>query len=96
MGIGVPKLLQNRQRTTLSRAEYFHLYPAPDADGWIEWKGGECPVDENRMVNYRMSATQHGYHLTNQACNLAWHGVEKPYCIIAYRLPPAQAGASAA
>lgn len=76
----------NHQRTTLSSAEYFHLYPATDADGWIEWKGGERPVDEYCMVDYRMSATPYGYHLTNQACNLAWDGVEKPYCIIAYRL----------
>lgn len=37
----------------LSRAEYFHLYPAPDADGWIEWKGGECPVDEGTLIDVR-------------------------------------------
>lgn len=39
--------------TILSREEYFHLYPAPDADGWIEWKGGECPVDHGVMIDVR-------------------------------------------
>lgn len=31
MAIGGAVMLPNRQRTTLSRAEYFHLYPVPDA-----------------------------------------------------------------
>lgn len=39
----------------LSRAEYFHLYPAPDADGWIEWKGGECPVGEYDLIDVKFS-----------------------------------------
>jgi hypothetical protein len=43
----------NYYQTTLSRAEYFHLYPAPDDDGWIEWKGGECPVDHGVMIDVR-------------------------------------------
>ena len=38
------KKFDNWHQTILSRAEYFHLHPAPDADGWIEWNGGECPV----------------------------------------------------
>lgn len=45
--------LPNWHQTILSRAEYFHLYPAPDADGWIEWKGGECPVDEGTLIDVR-------------------------------------------
>ena len=37
--------IKNWHQTILSREEYFHLYPAPDADGWIEWGGGnERPV----------------------------------------------------
>lgn len=39
----IDHLIANRHQTILSRDEYFHLYPAPDADGWIEWTGGECP-----------------------------------------------------
>lgn len=28
--------------------------PAPDADGWIPWGGGECPVDGNEVVEVRL------------------------------------------
>lgn len=40
-------------QSCLSRAEYFHLYPAPDADGWIEWNGGECPVGRGTLVDVK-------------------------------------------
>lgn len=46
-------LLPNWHQTILSRDEYFHLYPAPDAYGWIEWGGGECPVEKGDMVDVR-------------------------------------------
>jgi hypothetical protein len=45
--------LPNRHRTILSRDEYIHLYPAPDADGWIEWNGGECPVDHGALLDVK-------------------------------------------
>lgn len=45
--------LPNWHQTILSRDEYFHLYPAPYADGWIEWKGGECPVDNDSLVDVK-------------------------------------------
>jgi len=45
--------IKNHHQTVLSRAEYFHLYQAPDANGWIEWKGGECPVDHGVMIDVR-------------------------------------------
>lgn len=47
-------LLPNWHQTILSREEYFHLYPAPDADGWIEWiewNGGECSVEKGTLVD---------------------------------------------
>ena len=28
--------------------------PAPDADGWIEWHGGECPVPADTLVNVQL------------------------------------------
>ena len=45
--------IANWHQTILSREEYFHLYPAPDADRWIEWNGGECPVDRGVLVDVR-------------------------------------------
>ena len=43
--------IKNWHQTILSRDEYFHLYSAPDAEGWIEWCGGECPVEEGTLVD---------------------------------------------
>ena len=47
--------IKNWHQTILSRAEYFHLYPAQDADGWIEWNGGECPVGEGDRIDVKFS-----------------------------------------
>ena len=47
------KLVKNWHQTILSRAEYFHLYPDPDADGWIEWNGGECPVSKGVIIDVK-------------------------------------------
>lgn len=50
----VAKLL-NWHQTILSRDEYFHLYPAPDADGWIEWKGApRSPVSNGTRIDVKM------------------------------------------
>lgn len=45
--------IKNHHQTVLSRAEYLHIYPVPDADGWIEWKGGECPVGAFDVIEVR-------------------------------------------
>lgn len=47
--------LPNWHQTILSRAEYFHLYPAPDADGWIEWLRDELPVEEGVIIDVKYS-----------------------------------------
>jgi hypothetical protein len=54
-GADIPceKLAPNWHQTVLSREEYFSVYPAEtaaDADGWIEWNGGGCPVDGGEFV----------------------------------------------
>lgn len=50
-----PVVMKNHHQTILSREEYYQSYPKADADGWIEWNGGECPVDVELYVyvNYR-------------------------------------------
>ena len=45
--------LPNWHQCVLSREEYYHAYPKADADGWIEWKGGECPVDNDSLVDVK-------------------------------------------
>ena len=43
----------NWHQTILSREEYYQAYPKADADGWIEWNGGECPVNDDSLVDVR-------------------------------------------
>ena len=79
----IDNLLPNFHQTILSRAEYFHLYPAPDADGWIEWNGGDCPVGEGDRIDVKFSdgdeffdvGSKWGWDVDAGACN-----------VIAYRL----------
>lgn len=75
--------LHNWHQTILPRKEYFHLYPAPDADGWIEWKGGECPVGEDDLIDVKFSDGDSLFGVGN-----AWDWRYDPdICnIIAYRL----------
>lgn len=51
-------LSPNWHQCVLSREEYFSAYPAEpldDADGWIEWGGGACPVPESSRIDITMS-----------------------------------------
>lgn len=77
--------ITNHHQTVLSRTEYFHLYPTPDADGWIEWKGGECPVDVDALVCCKLRSGKvsiTAYH----AGILSWRHNGNAADIIAYRL----------
>lgn len=77
----------NWHQTILSRDEYFHLHPAPDADGWIEWKGRECPVGDSELVEIK---TRDGEIQLDQAYGWNWSHERgspvKDRQIIAYRL----------
>ena len=77
----------NWHQTILSRAEYFHLHPAQDADGWVEWGGGECPVGEDVVVEIK---TRDGEIQLDQAYWWNWSHEEgspvKDRQIIAYRI----------
>ena len=50
--ISIPHLPPNWHQTILSREEYCQAYPKAD-DEWIEWNGGECPVDDDSLVDVR-------------------------------------------
>lgn len=82
--IEVCKPLPNWHQTTLSRTEFFHLYPAPDADGWIEWNGGECPVDGDCEVSIRVRGE--GGSARGKAKHWSWGHSGCGSDIIAYRL----------
>ena len=53
VAMSVDEKIKGFHNTILSSAEYFHLYPSPDADGWAGWKGGECPVKTGELVDIR-------------------------------------------
>lgn len=59
---------------------------------WIEWGGGECPVDGDVRVKYRMREDDDGWHDDTQACDAArldWSHCserERGHDIVAYRV----------
>ncbi len=57
------------------------LFPAQD--GWIEWKGGECPVLPIQVVDIKFRA---GGVMTGEAGGWSWTNDQKLYDIIAYRV----------
>ena len=74
----------NWHQTILSREEYYQAYPKADADGWIEWEGGERPVSSVVRVD-----TKHrcGRIDTNRRADSAWwHHAGVVGDIVAYRL----------
>lgn len=81
--------IKNFHQTILSREEYFHLYPAPDADGWIEFDGTERPSGYfNRIIDAKL---QDGRVMTDSSGRFEWD-TDGPSRIIAYRLhKPGQA-----
>ena len=92
--IKLDKLLPNWHQTVLSRAEYFHLYPAPDADGWIEWNGGrKSPVGDGVLVDVRLKSGT--YYEAELLDDTSWSDTWGDESIVAYRLHrPEQAGAT--
>lgn len=77
------RLIANWHQTILSRAEYFHLYQEPDADGWIEFNGSERPSGYfNKMVDVKL---QDGSEMTDSSGRFEWD-TDGPSRIIAYRL----------
>lgn len=57
-----------------------------DADGWIEWHGGECPVGGHVLVDYRMrDGTVEYLEEGVKGCKLRWGHKDWPSDIVAYR-----------
>jgi hypothetical protein len=61
--------------------------PDADADGWIEWHGGECPVPPHMTVECRMRFTDLSL-LVGKADKINWShtGLLAPTEVIAYRV----------
>lgn len=81
--IGADGKIKCFHNTILSREEYFHLYPAQDADGWIEFDGTERPSGYfNEMIDVKL---RDGMVLTDSSGRFEWD-TDGPSRIIAYRL----------
>ncbi len=88
-GADIPcaKLSPNWHQTCLSREEYFSAYPAEpvaDADGWIEWNGGDRPTGvfaEDVEVKLR-----DGCVITKSAGVIDWRHFDNRSDVVAYRL----------
>ena len=71
------------------RGRYIHLSVGqetttqPFEDGWIPWKGGECPVGRRDVV---MVKGKNGEVDTDKAHFYDWHHTGSPFDIIAYRV----------
>lgn len=57
-----------------------------DADGWISWSGGECPVDSDAIVEVKYRKSNPYQFNNDRAGDFTWshHGIDGD--IIAYRL----------
>ena len=75
----------NWHQTILSREEYYQAYPKADADGWIEWGGGECPVPGDEIVDVAYS-TDGAKSISIVAKGLRWSKRGLGGDVIAYRL----------
>lgn len=64
------------------------------ADGWINWRGGECPVPAGTLVNVRL---RDGLAIWKfDAARLAWNNADSPSDIVAYRVAQPEASAEPA
>lgn len=87
------KKITNRHQAVLSREEYYQDYPKVDADGWIEWKGGDCPIGSGSLIDvkYRDGHLQVGCRAgsrcdTELYATTHWGNSGGAADIIAYRL----------
>lgn len=59
--VQLPSLINNWHQTVLSCDEFDQIVAeivvdaVRDADGWIEWNGGDCPVDKYARIDIRMT-----------------------------------------
>ena len=79
----------------ISKAEAAMAEPQPDADGWIKWEGGECPVPDGVLVDveyrdgirkFSLPANELVGGKDRDASICFWYDEGVPNDIIAYRI----------
>ena len=56
------------------------------SDGWIEWAGGDCPVDSDAIVEVRFRNQNHYQYNNDRAGDFEWEHIGSKCDIIAYRM----------
>jgi hypothetical protein len=74
--------------SAIARAEAALAEPQPEADGWIPWAGGECPVDANVEVIIKDRSGK--VWRFGVAGDYDWNHDEEPLDILFYRIVEAQ------
>lgn len=57
---------------------------SPEAEGWIPWEGGKCPVNPSAWVEYRMNSPF--VESQARASQLDWETRDPYLTITAYRV----------
>ena len=76
-------------REAIARAEAALAEPQPDADGWIPWAGGDCPLERRvrHQVRFRYGDES---HWSKCPYGWNWEHTGAPTDIIAYRIVEAK------
>lgn len=79
----------------VSREQYEAALTAKNG-GWIEWGGGECPVEVSTLIDVKYRSGEINQHVKDAvldnggsidtACAVRWSRMDAEYDIIAYRL----------
>ena len=80
--------------SAIAKAEAALAEPQADADGWIPWSGGECPVTVGTRVDAKFRDGEKAYNVPAGDCAedpdsrsaSDWSHMESNYDIIAYRI----------
>ena len=74
--------------SAIAKAEAALAEPQADADGWIPWSGGECPIPEGMAfdLRFRDGVTLLAASSISPASEWGWNHERSPYGIIAYRI----------
>jgi hypothetical protein len=82
------QILMKDADEAIAKAEAAMAEPQPDADWWIKWEGGECPVDGKTKVDVRFlnGDELYGCDTPWRAGDYDWAHENTTYDIITYRI----------
>lgn len=88
MGVAMDAYAMADAMLAASSAAVQPARPAPDAEGWIEWSGVDCPVQEGALVDVRHRDGSEFYSTKAGASVFAknWKHLDDDTDIVAYRV----------